>query len=232
MALLCHDYGSHRYRSVVLSFAAMHSVEVKTRAWRPAGSFSSFLSGLVWAAQLVVFRASVGAAPRSGDGDDDDGGRHGILATINTYCKRAVARDDVGPHQAAWDGDVHLRQDDVRTLFASEMARARRLLYDELLFGADALPRLQASALKDDLSRTDVGWFFGQHRDNQAVLGPLDRALEGVIRSSAPLRTARDRVAKLAVLDATRAEEPTERAKIQQIMATSYEERFARRMRL
>ncbi|KAM0271094.1 hypothetical protein ACHAQH_009227 [Verticillium albo-atrum] len=223
MALLCHDYGSHRYRSVVLSFAAMHSVEVKTRAWRPAGSFSSFLSGLVWAAQLVVFRASVGAAPHGGGGDDDDddddGGRHGILATINTYCKRymrpdretpmgeilgwrllcrAVARDDVGRHQAAWDedgqgltyGDVHLRLDDVRTLFTSEMARARRLLYDELLFGADALPRLQASALKDDLSRTDVGWFFGRRRDNQAVLGPLDRALEGVIRSSAPLRNA------------------------------------------
>ena len=236
MALICHEFGGYRYRSALLSFAAMHSVERKTKAWRPAGNFSSFLSGLIWVAQLIVFRASVGGAGRAvavvapsssfadndgdatGDGDgDDDGGA--ILERINGHCQRymrpdtetpigeilgwrlllkAVAREEVGPHQATWDedeqaltyGDVTLHLSHVRKLFATEVERARRLLYGELMFGAASLPRLQASALEDDLSKNDVGWFFGQHRRNQGVLGRLARALEGVIKSSEPLRNA------------------------------------------
>ena len=53
---------------------------------------------------------------------------------------QAVAREQVGKHQATWDrdglgltyNDVHLRLDDVRQLFASTLAHAQQLLYGEL----------------------------------------------------------------------------------------------------
>lgn len=226
MALICHEFGGYRYRSALLSFAALQSIETKTGAWRPAGNFSSFLSGLIWAAQLVIFCASVGYSRSGGDVDDDDDddedeGRAAadVLRNINGHCRkymrpdtetpmgeilgwrllcRAVGREEISPRQATWDedeqgltyGDVHLRMDHVRELFSSEVERARRLLYGELMFGVTHLPRLQASALKDDPGRSDVGWFFGRHRDNEAVLRPLERALERTIQSSEALRNA------------------------------------------
>ncbi|KAJ6437026.1 purine-cytosine permease [Purpureocillium lavendulum] len=278
MSLICHRYKHYRYRSAVLGFAAMRSIQPTTGAWRAAGNYSSFLSGLIWTAQLLVFGASTGHGSHGGDGsgdctggnagkgddeddddddegddgedegdgdkneyavrcgggsdgdgeddeddgddDDDDGGSSdGVLQKIEGYCGkymrpnsetafgeilawrllcREVGNEEVGQHQATWDedgrgltyGDVHLRLDEARKLFSSEVERARRLLYDELMFGADNLPRLKAPALKDDLGRRDVGWFFGMHRDNEPVLAPLERALEGVIKSSDALKNS------------------------------------------
>ena len=57
-------------------------------------------------------------------------------------------------------GDVDLYMDHVPRLLLSEFQQAQHLLYDELMFGAQNLPRMRAWALKDNLDADAFGWFF------------------------------------------------------------------------
>jgi hypothetical protein len=108
----------------------------------------------------------------------------------------AVSKEAVGPHQAHWDADekvltyrdTDLHMGQVPQLLLSEFEQARRLLYDELMFGAENLPRMRAWALKDNLDADAFGWFFGQHRENAALLEPLAGSVQAVIQESKPLR--------------------------------------------
>lgn len=59
MAVICHEFGGNRYSSPLLSFAAIHSVKPFTKTWKEPGNYNSFLSGLTWVVQLVIFHASV-----------------------------------------------------------------------------------------------------------------------------------------------------------------------------
>jgi hypothetical protein len=80
-----------------------------------------------------------------------------------------VSKDVVGKHQAEWDpdetvltyGDVDLHIDQVPQLLLSEFTQARQLLYDELMFGVQNLPRIRAWALKDNLDAKSFGCFWG-----------------------------------------------------------------------
>jgi hypothetical protein len=107
-----------------------------------------------------------------------------------------VSKEAVGPHQAQWDvdekiltyRDVDLSMDHVPRLLLSEFQQAQHLLYNELMFGAQTLPRMRAWALKDNLDADAFGWFFGQHRENAELLTPLARSLLTVIQDSKPLR--------------------------------------------
>lgn len=196
MTLITHDTGSQPFSSALLSFAAMHALEAKSGAWQPAGNFSSFLSGLIWVAQLIIFRSAV----------DDYQSDAEVLATIKgsiaaymqpdketvfgevlnwrLLCMQ-IAREEIGPQQAYWDEDmrgvtykaVHLRLDQVHSLFAHQMRRARHLLFSELMFGAHGPTAVHASALQDSLDRRDVNWFFGKSEENADVLGDASQAL-------------------------------------------------------
>lgn len=78
MSLICHSLGRFRYRSALVSFVSMHSIEHRSKAWQQPGNLSSFLSGLVWAVQLLIFRTCVDAQegrPPTQDGDAEPG-RH------------------------------------------------------------------------------------------------------------------------------------------------------------
>jgi hypothetical protein len=209
MTLICHGYGGRRYSAPLLSFCAMLSVKPHTRTWKEPGNYNSCLSGIIWVVQLLVFHASA-RWEKQGLGD--------TLGRIEHYCERfmrqdtetpvgeilgwrlllfVVAKEEVGRHQAQWDtdekvltyGDVDLNVDHhVPQLLVSEFQQARKLLYDELMFGAQGIPRLCSGALKDNLDADAFGFFFGQHRENAELLRPLAGSLVAAIQGSERLR--------------------------------------------
>jgi hypothetical protein len=208
MAIICHKFGGSRYSSPLLSFCAMHSVRPFTRTWKEAGNYNSFLSGLIWVVQLMIFHASV-SLEKAGHGN--------TLDLIKGYCERflqpetetpmgeilgwrlllfTVSKDVVGTHQAEWDpeekiltyGDVDLPMDQVPRLLLSEYTQAHQFLYTELMFGVQTLPRIQAWALKDNLDADTFGWCWGQHCENAVLLKGSATALLTAIQASKPLR--------------------------------------------
>ena len=151
----------------------MHNVRPFTKTWKEPGNYNS-LAGLIWVAQLIIFHTSV-SLEKAGQGN--------TLDPIKEHCERflrpeteahmgeilgwclllfAVSKEVVGSHQAEWDpeekiltnGDIDLHMDQVPQLLLPEFTQARHFLYDELMFGAQILPRIQA-------------WAFG------TLLGPL-----------------------------------------------------------
>jgi hypothetical protein len=76
----------------------------------------------------------------------------------------------------------------VPQLLLSELQQARQLLYDELMFGVEHLPRIHAWALRDNLDADAFGWSFAQHRENAALLKGSATALLTAIQASKPLR--------------------------------------------
>ena len=217
MALISHDFQGSRYRSALLSFCSMYSMKPHTLTWREPGNFSSFLSGIIWAVQLIIFYVCV----RGGDDDVDagDDAESSALARIEACCYKvlrpdtetpmgeilgwrllltAISKQAVGTHQATWDEDekivtyrdIDLHMDHIQQLLQHEFGRAKRLLYDELMFSAKDLPRVQAAALHDNLDADAYGWYFGQHWKNVDLLEPLSGplSLQAVIRRSKPLR--------------------------------------------
>jgi hypothetical protein len=208
MALICHEFGGNRYSSPLLSFCAMLSVKPHTKTWKEPGNYNSCLSGVIWVVQLIIFHASA-CLEKAELGD--------TLERIEQYCGQflkqdtetpmgevlgwrlllfTVSKEVVGPHQAQWDvdekvltyRDVDLHMDHVPRLLLSDFQQAQHLLYDELMFGAQNLPRMRAWALKDNLDADTFGWFFGQHRENVELVKPLARSLLTVIQDSKPLR--------------------------------------------
>ncbi len=101
----------------------------------------------------------------------------------------AVSKEAVGQHQAHWDvdekvltyKDTDLHMGQVPQLLLSEFEQARRLIYDELMFSAQNLPRMRAWALKDNLDAGAFGWCFSQHQENAGLLGPLTGSLLAAI---------------------------------------------------
>ena len=208
MAIICHEFGGSRYSSPLLGFCAMHSVRPFTKTWKEPGNYNSFLSGLIWVVQLIIFHASV-SLEKAGHGE--------TLDLIKEYCDQflrpetetpmgeilgwrlllfTVSREVVGSNQAEWDldeqiltyGDVDLQMDHVPRLLLSEFTQARQSLYEELMFGAANLPRIRAWAVKDNLDADAFGWFWGQYCENADLLTGSATALLGTIQASKPLR--------------------------------------------
>jgi Orsellinic acid/F9775 biosynthesis cluster protein D/Helicase conserved C-terminal domain len=208
LSMICHEFGAHRYHSALLSFCAMLSVKPSTLTWKEPGNYNSCLSGLIWVVQLIIFYA---CARREKSSQRD------TLSSIEEHCEKflkqdtetpmgeilgwrlllfRVSKEMVGSHQAVWDpeektityGDVDLHMDQIPQLLLSEFTKARRLLYDELLFQAPGLPRMRGGALKDNLDADAVGSSFLQHWGNAELLQPLARSLIGVIQRSKRLR--------------------------------------------
>jgi hypothetical protein len=90
----------------------MHSVKPFTKTWKESGNFNTFLSGLIWVAQLIIFHASASL---------EQSGLRTTLGRIKEYCERflqpetetpmgeilgwrlllfTVSKEAVGPHRA------------------------------------------------------------------------------------------------------------------------------------
>lgn len=78
--------------------------------------------------------------------------------------------------------------DDIPTLLKSEYEECRRILHDDLMFGAVECAPIHAYALQDSPEVETVGWDFTQHRDNRTLLEDHERRLLWAIKRSAMLR--------------------------------------------
>jgi hypothetical protein len=58
IALICHEFGGNWYSSLLLSFCVMLSVKPYTKTWKEPGNYNSYLSGMIWVAQLIIFYTS------------------------------------------------------------------------------------------------------------------------------------------------------------------------------
>ena len=211
LSMLEVKHGTQRFSSSLVSFCTMLSVKPSTLAWKDAGNFNSFLSGLIWTTQLLIFHHCA---------TEEMAGKGEGLDLIHSYCKRflaqgaetpmgevlrwrlllfRVAKETVGLRQATWDeaeevltyGGVELRMGEVPKLILSEFRKAECYLYDELMLtAASALPRIHAWALRDDYDNSTVGWFFGRHPLNKALLDPQRKALLQRLFESQCLRDA------------------------------------------
>lgn len=78
--------------------------------------------------------------------------------------------------------------DQVPRLLLAEFKQAQDLLYGELMFGCQSLPRMRAWALKDNLDGDAFEYFFCEHRENVELVKPLAKCLQTFIQDSKLLR--------------------------------------------
>lgn len=204
MLLVCHQTGARRYRSPLVSFCAMLSIRQATLGWMSPGDLNSYLSGVIWVVQLLVFY-DCAQRERNGQGK--------TLQLVKRRCEKylqqtaetaigevlrwrlllfKVSREEVSARQAIWDereqvltyGDTELHMDHIPKLLLSEYEECRRLLYADLMFGASDFRCMHAHSLKDQYDVDVVGWNFIQHRDNRRYLEGTEQYLLKTIQIS------------------------------------------------
>lgn len=209
LSLIQHDLPRYRFESPVLTYCAMLAVSQNAQGWRKPGNFNSSLSGMIYCAQLWLFRQVCEAVNKDDSVSADD-----LLATT---CQRwlrqersttygimlnwrlmlfDVARKEVSSKNATWSLDgsevcyqgTAIRMEHISRLYDSTLARARQILDKDLLLGADRLPRMTASALYESEHRTDIGWWFGMDPRNAAVLQDREKQLIEHIHATEALR--------------------------------------------
>ncbi|PWI64550.1 hypothetical protein PCL_09563 [Purpureocillium lilacinum] len=114
-----------------------------------------------------------------------------------------VGKSAVTRHQARWSQDgqsltlngVTLHMDHVPQLLVSEYRQAHRLLFDELLFGADDIAPVESWRVHDDLDLEEYGGSWLTDKRNAEVLPGVQDALWRQIQSprriAAGVRTGR-----------------------------------------
>ena len=168
------------------------------------GNLNSNLSAIIWVVQLLIFYDSA-RRERQGRGD--------TLQLVKRRCEEClqqttdtpmgevlrwrsllfrISSTSVGTRQATWDEKeeavtyrgVELRMSDISTLLASEYRECRRLLDEDLMFGANGIRHIHAWDLKDNMDVQTVGWNFSQHRDNATLLRGTEKTLLSCIEKS------------------------------------------------
>ncbi|KAL7917060.1 hypothetical protein ACQKWADRAFT_326670 [Trichoderma austrokoningii] len=171
--------------------------------WKDPGNYTSDLSKLVWAAQLLLFEA---ACFYKREEEDQ------IPTLLEKLCRKfmhqrgettfgyilqwrlylsAVAKSAVASNQARWSLDgreidylgIKLQMEHISQLVVSEYRRARALLHDELLFGAvdlDITP-VEAWRVHDDLDAEDYGGsWLSDVRNEESLRGKQDALLRQI----------------------------------------------------
>jgi hypothetical protein len=88
IALICYEFGSYRYRSLLLSFCAILSIKPYTRTWKESGNYNNCLSSIIWVMQLIIFYTSA-SLEKAGLGE--------TLERIKQYYKRFLKQDTETP---------------------------------------------------------------------------------------------------------------------------------------
>lgn len=211
LALICHVVGSTPFKSPVLSFCAMLSRKPHREEqgkWEEPGNYNSHLSALTWAAQLIMFDWAC-----LHEKEDEDQ----IPVFLETICAKffrqqaetpfghilqwrvylfEVSRAAIVKHQARWSLDgqtvvyrgLELQLSYIPQLVVSEYQQAQTLLYDELMFKATDLTRMESWRLQDDLDLEDYGGSWLSHHGNSELLRGAELALFRHIQGNAELR--------------------------------------------
>ena len=178
--------------------------------WVKPSSYTSHLSKLIWAAQLLIFKSACFYSDKN---------KRDIPANLERICRRfmhqrgetafghilqwrlylsTVAQGAISSNQARWSSDgqemelqgTALKMSQVPQLVVSEYRRARNLLYNKLLFGSKDVPLLEAWMLHDDLDAEDYGGSWLTDGRNAAYLQGSHDALLREIEQRADLRRA------------------------------------------
>ncbi|KAK4076859.1 hypothetical protein Purlil1_12541 [Purpureocillium lilacinum] len=182
--------------------------EVRGLVWAEPKNFTNHNSAIVWIMQLLVFDYACFYKQ-----DEKDG----ILDCIRLMVENAfsvkeetpfghalawrnylgtVGKSAVTRHQARWSQDgqtltlngVTLHMDHVPQLLMPEYRQAHRLLFDELLFGADDIAPVESWRVHDDLDLEEYGGSWLTDKRNTEVLPGVQDALLRQIQSRAGLR--------------------------------------------
>ncbi|KAK5701100.1 hypothetical protein LTR17_022897 [Elasticomyces elasticus] len=155
------------YRSPLVSFCAMLSIQPTTGSWMKPGSYSSDLWIVIWIVQLITFYHSA-QQERRGKGQP----LILIRECCEVYLQQAneipigeilrwrlllfhVRDHTVGDQRAVWNDendtviyiDVTLRIDYIPTLLRTEYRRCQRILYKQLMLDASRFQHMSAILL-------------------------------------------------------------------------------------
>ncbi|KAH6959554.1 hypothetical protein BKA56DRAFT_449155, partial [Ilyonectria sp. MPI-CAGE-AT-0026] len=183
----------------------------KLGGWADPGNYNSSLSALVWTAQLILFEAAYFYKRENEDQ---------IPTLVERLCKKfmhqkeetvfghilqwrlylsAVAKSVIARNQARWSLDgqeidylgTKLHMKHISQLLVSEYKRARAILYDDLLFGANSIVPIEVWRMHDDLDAEDYGgsWLTDERNTellrgtHNALLRQIEQRAEGRRRS-------------------------------------------------
>ena len=98
---------------------------------------------------------------------------------------------------ATWDLDkttvyykgISESVDQIRHLCQHTTDRARQLLYDRLMFEIDHIPKVTSQYLEESDSERVVGWWFGKHAGNSALLNGHKNVLMAHVANTPELRS-------------------------------------------
>ena len=97
---------------------------------------------------------------------------------------------------ATWDLDketisykgISISMDEIRHLCHHSTTRTRHLLYKNLMFGIDHIPRLTPKHLEENDSERGFGWWFGKHAGNSTLLNGHKQVLVEHVARTPELR--------------------------------------------
>lgn len=211
MAMIQHDLPRYRFESPVLSYCGTLAVNYSSLGWKLPGNFNSSLSGMIYCAQLWIFRE----ACRLVDGGLESGHLDEVLARLCQRWMRQersttygiilnwrlmlfhVARQEVSSKKATWSLDdtevcyqgTAITMDQITQLYRRTMARAELIMRRDLLLGAEHLPQITAADLFEGEHRQEMGWWFALDPRNAPVLEGRETRLIEHIRSTSAIRT-------------------------------------------
>ena len=214
MSLIQQHLAGSPFESPILAYAAMLSVDSRFLAWTEPASFNSHLSALIYCGQLWVFRFACDAADQQDQNENereesDDGLDEQLDLQMRRYFCNTVSKPlsylllwrrrlfGIAPvtmvnRPATWDlakttvtyQGISITMDEVRHLCRFAIERARDMLFNKLMFGADHITRLTPVHLQENDSERGMGWWFGKHDGNKALLnGNSDVLVEHVVNT-------------------------------------------------
>ncbi|KAH6972652.1 hypothetical protein EDB80DRAFT_596173 [Ilyonectria destructans] len=180
----------------------------KLGGWADPGNYNSSLSALVWTAQLILFEAACFYERENEDQipalverlykkfmHQKEETVFGYILQWRLYLS-AVAKSVIARNQARWSLDgqeidylgtkLHIKH--ISQLLISEYKRARAILYDDLLFGANSIVPIEAWRMHDDLDAEDYGGSWLTDERNTELLRGTHNALLRQIEQRAELR--------------------------------------------
>jgi hypothetical protein len=185
--------------------AANHS----SQGWKLPGNFNSSLSGMIYCAQLWIFRE----ACRQVDHDT----HLSLDEVVGSLCQRwmrqerstaygiilnwrlmlfSVAKREVTSKKATWSLDgsevcyqgTAITMEQITQLYHRTLERARLIMDRDLLLEADHLPRMSPTALHEAEHRREMGWWFALDTRNAEVLHGRETRLIEHIKSTRAIR--------------------------------------------
>jgi hypothetical protein len=190
--LLDHTLTGDLHESVLVGFLAILGIHTNRQTFREPSDYTTYLSGLVKMAQLLVAKRAVrlvelGQAARATHALRDMRGRFMMFGSstpfdwvlrLLTYGKK-IRIAATRPGHIDWSDDRQtvsykdqpLGMGELIKFVGTQVALAKAALRELLLLkGGEMAPCLALETLRDDPSETRAGWNFLQHPRNHAVL--------------------------------------------------------------